>query len=162
MSVSDTPTEELTDPAILVIRETVKISYSKEELLNMREAPLSKKKPDFFDTSEVTTSIWTPNDGYSKSDTPIENEPRSSGDEPSEHRRRPGDPREESEQKATVSSYHLSVAVSTLDASYRSTVSSYHLSVAVSTLDASYRSAGIPHATTDLIALWDRRTMDLI
>ncbi|XP_072379891.1 eukaryotic translation initiation factor 4E transporter-like isoform X2 [Diabrotica undecimpunctata] len=97
MSVSDAPTEEFTDPAILVIRETVKISYSKEELLKLREAPLSKKKPDFFDTSEVTTSIWDPERwGFErkKSDTPIENGPRSSGDGPSEHRRRPGDPRE--------------------------------------------------------------------
>uniref|UniRef100_A0A6P7GAA1 Eukaryotic translation initiation factor 4E transporter-like n=1 Tax=Diabrotica virgifera virgifera TaxID=50390 RepID=A0A6P7GAA1_DIAVI len=97
MSVSDAPTEEFTDPAILVIRETVKISYSKEELLKIREAPLSKKKPDFFDTSEVTTSIWDPERwGFErkKSDTPIENGPRSSGDGPSEHRRRPGDPRE--------------------------------------------------------------------
>ncbi|CAG9830300.1 unnamed protein product [Diabrotica balteata] len=97
MSVSDAPTEEFTDPAILVIRETVKISYSKEELLKLREAPLSKKKPDFFDTSEVTASIWDPERwGFErkKSDTPIENGPRSSGDGPSEHRRRPGDPRE--------------------------------------------------------------------
>lgn len=53
MSLSDVPTEEFTDPAILVIRENVKISYSKDELLKLREAPLSKKKPDFIDTSEV-------------------------------------------------------------------------------------------------------------
>ncbi|XP_056637852.1 eukaryotic translation initiation factor 4E transporter-like isoform X7 [Diorhabda sublineata] len=97
MSVSDVPTEDFADPAILVIRENVKISYSKDELLKLREAPLSKKKPDFIDPSEVCPSIWdTEKWGIErkKSDTPIENGPRSSGDGPSEHRRRPGDPRE--------------------------------------------------------------------
>lgn len=97
MSVSDVPTEDFADPAILVIRENVKISYSKDELLKLREAPLSKKKPDFIDPSEVCPSIWdTEKWGFErkKSDTPIENGPRSSGDGPSEHRRRPGDPRE--------------------------------------------------------------------
>ncbi|KAJ8936844.1 hypothetical protein NQ314_012160 [Rhamnusium bicolor] len=79
MSVSDVP--EFTDPAILVVREIVKIRYTKDELIKLRDAPLSKKKPDFFDASEVK-----------KSETPTENGPRS-GDIP-DHRRRPGDPRE--------------------------------------------------------------------
>lgn len=50
MSVSDIP--EFTDPAILAVKEKPKVCYTKEELINLREAPLSKKKPDFLETTE--------------------------------------------------------------------------------------------------------------
>ncbi|KAJ8916524.1 hypothetical protein NQ315_000166 [Exocentrus adspersus] len=92
MSVSDMP--EFTDPAILVVREMVKIRYTKEELIVLRESPFSKKKPDTFDVNDVPTSMLDPdrwNIDKKKSDAPTENGLR--GDGP-EHRRRPGDPRE--------------------------------------------------------------------
>lgn len=50
MSVSDIP--EFTDPAILAVREITRVRYSKEELINLRDAPLSKKKPDFWESIE--------------------------------------------------------------------------------------------------------------
>lgn len=50
MSVSDIP--EFTDPAILAVREITRICYSKEELINLRNVPLSKKKPDFLEPTE--------------------------------------------------------------------------------------------------------------
>lgn len=50
MSVSDIP--EFTDPAILAVREITRVRYTKEELINLRNVPLSKKKPDFLESTE--------------------------------------------------------------------------------------------------------------
>lgn len=50
MSISDIP--EFTDPAILAVREITKLRYTKEELINLRNVPLSKKKPDFLESTE--------------------------------------------------------------------------------------------------------------
>lgn len=50
MSVSDIP--EFTDPAILAVREITKLRYTKDELINLRDVPLSKKKPDFLESTE--------------------------------------------------------------------------------------------------------------
>ncbi|XP_068901201.1 eukaryotic translation initiation factor 4E transporter-like isoform X2 [Tenebrio molitor] len=89
--VSLTGTPELSDPAILAVNP--KFRYGKEELLKLRDAPLSQRKPDFLDVNEVSPTIWDPtrwNFDRKKSDTPTENGARV-GDE---HRRRPGDPRE--------------------------------------------------------------------
>ncbi|KAJ3650739.1 hypothetical protein Zmor_016821 [Zophobas morio] len=89
--VSLTGTPELSDPAILAVNP--KFRYGKEELLKLRDAPLSQRKPDFLDVNEVSPTIWDPtrwNSDRKKSDTPTENGTRL-GDE---HRRRPGDPRE--------------------------------------------------------------------
>lgn len=44
---------EFSDPAILIMKELVTIRYSKGELIKLRDVPLSKKKPDFFDAAEV-------------------------------------------------------------------------------------------------------------
>lgn len=41
------------DPAILFVRERIKIKYSKEELLDIAKNPASKSKPDFLDPNEV-------------------------------------------------------------------------------------------------------------
>lgn len=51
ISVSDVP--EFQDPAILVVKEIIKICYTKEELLKLRDVPLSKTKPELLDSSEV-------------------------------------------------------------------------------------------------------------
>ncbi|KAL3270522.1 hypothetical protein HHI36_021061 [Cryptolaemus montrouzieri] len=84
---SNTP--ELTDPAILAVREIPKFQYSKEELINLREVPLSKKKPDFINIDVLPPSIW---DERKKSASPSDPAPR--GDQLPDNRRRPGDPRE--------------------------------------------------------------------
>lgn len=81
-----TPTPPpLSDPAILAVNP--KFRYGKEELLKLREAPLSQRKPDFLDVNEVSPTIWDPtrwNADRKKAETPTENGPRS-GD-PLDHR----------------------------------------------------------------------------
>ncbi|XP_015836326.1 eukaryotic translation initiation factor 4E transporter isoform X2 [Tribolium castaneum] len=86
-----TGSTEFSDPAILAVNP--KFRYEKEELLKLRDAPLSQRKPDFLDVNEVSPTIWDPtrwNFDKKKSETPTENGPRTVDD----HRRRPGDPRE--------------------------------------------------------------------
>ncbi|KAG5868188.1 hypothetical protein JTB14_030261 [Gonioctena quinquepunctata] len=101
MGVSDTP--EFSDPAILLVRrEVVKIRYTREELVKLRDVPLSKKKPDFFD--EVSPSVldperWNFDRKKSESGTSENGGSRTSGgdgppDQQHNNRRRPGDPRE--------------------------------------------------------------------
>ncbi|CAH1134208.1 unnamed protein product [Ceutorhynchus assimilis] len=82
------------DPAILYVRERVKIQYSKEQLLEIAKNPVSKAKPDFLDPNEVSSSILDPekwNLERKKSDTP---EVALKAIENGDTRRRPNDPRE--------------------------------------------------------------------
>lgn len=44
---------EFADPAILAVRDSPKYHYSKDELIKLREVPLSKKKPEFINTDCV-------------------------------------------------------------------------------------------------------------
>ncbi|CAG9814994.1 unnamed protein product [Phaedon cochleariae] len=103
MSVSEEAAmPEFSDPAILFVRETAKIQYTKDELMKLREAPLSKRKPDFFDPSEVSPAILDPErwpfDRKKSESSSGETSLRPDVAPPPEHRRRPtgvpADPRE--------------------------------------------------------------------
>lgn len=51
MSVSDAP--EFSDPAILEVYNATRRRYTRDELLALKDAPMSQKRPDFLDITEV-------------------------------------------------------------------------------------------------------------
>ncbi|XP_044762842.1 eukaryotic translation initiation factor 4E transporter-like isoform X3 [Coccinella septempunctata] len=95
---------EFSDPAILAVRDGPKYRYSKDELLGLKEVPLSKKKPDFINAECVPPSIWDPErwGDAKKSATPTDAPTGGVGGggkgdvslQPDGRRGRPGDPRE--------------------------------------------------------------------
>ncbi|XP_018330071.1 eukaryotic translation initiation factor 4E transporter-like isoform X4 [Agrilus planipennis] len=79
-------TAEFTDPAILAAKPAVvRIRYTKEELVKLRQAPQSLKRPECFDPAY---DIWQFD--RKSSDTPSDN----SGRFEPEYKRRSNDPRE--------------------------------------------------------------------
>ncbi|XP_019876564.1 eukaryotic translation initiation factor 4E transporter isoform X2 [Aethina tumida] len=94
MSVSDAP--EFSDPAILEVYNATRRRYTRDELLALKDAPMSQKRPDFLDITEVPNQILDPekwNIERKKSDTPTEGTLKPGGDVV-DPRRRPGDARE--------------------------------------------------------------------
>ncbi|KAF2885441.1 hypothetical protein ILUMI_20721 [Ignelater luminosus] len=86
---------EFNDPAILAAKPAQPLfRYGREELLQLREVPLSQKRPEYLSTVyNNPNGIWDPELWHrSRSETPSENGIRS--DQPDTHKRRPGDPRE--------------------------------------------------------------------
>ncbi|XP_045468126.1 eukaryotic translation initiation factor 4E transporter-like isoform X18 [Harmonia axyridis] len=95
----DIDSPEFADPAILAVRDSPKYRYSKDELIGLKEVPLSKKKPDFLNTECVPPSIWDPErwNDHKKNATPAEGASGNKGDislQPEGRRGRPSDPRE--------------------------------------------------------------------
>ncbi|KAK2585472.1 hypothetical protein KPH14_010130 [Odynerus spinipes] len=92
---------EVTDTSIMEVgRSRPQFQYSREELMVIKSLPLSKRRPDFLDTSyNNTRGVWDPERWHSnrkRSDTPPKDE-RGIRSEPiteNHNKRRNGDPRE--------------------------------------------------------------------
>lgn len=91
---------EINDPAIIEVnvegRTTRQYQYTKEKLLELRDAPLSRRRPDYLDPIHNNSQgFWDPerwHHDWKRAETPNEGsgQPR----EPDTHKRRSGDPRE--------------------------------------------------------------------
>ncbi|KAK9874481.1 hypothetical protein WA026_002829 [Henosepilachna vigintioctopunctata] len=99
IKISSVPSRspELADPAILAVREVPKYRYTKAELLSLRDAPLSRRKPDILNNCQSGLPFcWDPahwND-RKKTTSPTDSGIRNEHQHPADNRRRPGDPRE--------------------------------------------------------------------
>ncbi|XP_061933532.1 eukaryotic translation initiation factor 4E transporter isoform X3 [Apis cerana] len=92
---------EVTDTSIMEVgRSRPQFQYSREELMLIKSLPLSKRRPDFLDTSyNNSRGVWDPerwHSGRKRSDTPPKDERTGRGDQVTENhnKRRNGDPRE--------------------------------------------------------------------
>lgn len=92
---------EVTDTSIMEVgRSRPQFQYSREELILIKSLPLSKRRPDFLDTSyNNSRGVWDPERWHSdrkRSDTPPKDERTGRGDQVTEshNKRRNGDPRE--------------------------------------------------------------------
>ncbi|XP_024222140.1 eukaryotic translation initiation factor 4E transporter-like isoform X10 [Bombus vosnesenskii] len=92
---------EVTDTSIMEVgRSRPQFQYSREELMLIKSLPLSKRRPDFLDTSyNNSRGVWDPERWHSdrkRSDTPPKDERTGRGDQVTENhnKRRNGDPRE--------------------------------------------------------------------